>query len=79
MSAAAAPVDRTLAALRAEGPVLVIGVAYAGQELPQVPLETHDQRLDVVEPLQAHHLSEVLGVHVEHAVQLDTRLVAGAE
>ena len=40
--------DRTLAALRAEGPVLVIGVAYAGQELPQVPLETHDQRLDAI-------------------------------
>jgi 5-formyltetrahydrofolate cyclo-ligase len=40
--------DRTLATLRAENSVLVIGVAYAGQELPRVPTEAHDQRLDAI-------------------------------
>lgn len=38
--------DRTLAALRAQGPVLVIGVAYAGQELDAVPMGPHDAPLD---------------------------------
>lgn len=40
--------DRTLAALRAVGPVLVIGLAYAGQEVPRVPSEPHDQTLDAI-------------------------------
>jgi 5-formyltetrahydrofolate cyclo-ligase len=40
--------DRTLAALRAEGPVTVIGLAYAGQELASVPTGPFDQRLDGV-------------------------------
>ncbi|WP_293452008.1 5-formyltetrahydrofolate cyclo-ligase [Phenylobacterium sp.] len=40
--------DRTIAALRAEKPVFVIGVAYAGQELPEIPMEPHDQRLDAI-------------------------------
>ena len=38
--------DRTIAALRAEKPLLVIGVAYAGQEVPEIPMEPHDERLD---------------------------------
>jgi 5-formyltetrahydrofolate cyclo-ligase len=38
--------DRTIEALRARKPVVVIGVAYAGQEVAEVPLEPHDQRLD---------------------------------
>jgi len=38
--------DRTIAALRALKPVVVIGVAYAGQELADVPMAPHDQRLD---------------------------------
>jgi 5-formyltetrahydrofolate cyclo-ligase len=38
--------DRTLEALRAQGPVFVIGLAYAGQELDQAPQEAHDQPLD---------------------------------
>ncbi len=38
--------DRTLAALRASGPVRVIGLAYAGQEVPRVPIDEYDQRLD---------------------------------
>ncbi len=38
--------DRTLAALRAAGPVLAVGVAYAAQRLERVPRETTDERLD---------------------------------
>ena len=40
--------DRTLEALRARHPVLVIGLAYAGQEVDAVPTEPHDQRLDAI-------------------------------
>ena len=41
--------DRTLAALRAEGPpVRAIGLAFAGQEVPHVPTDALDQRLDGV-------------------------------
>lgn len=40
--------DRTLAALRADGPVTAIGVAYSGQQVAAVPHGGHDQRLDAV-------------------------------
>ena len=40
--------DRTLAALRADGPVRAIGIAYDGQEIAAVPHAGHDQRLDAV-------------------------------
>ena len=41
--------DRTLACLRAEGPpVRAVGLAYAGQEVPHVPTDAFDQRLDGV-------------------------------
>jgi 5-formyltetrahydrofolate cyclo-ligase len=40
--------DRTLAALRAQGPVFVLGLAFAGQEVARVPTEPHDQRLDAI-------------------------------
>ncbi|MGC2854470.1 5-formyltetrahydrofolate cyclo-ligase [Novispirillum sp. DQ9] len=40
--------DRTLAALRADGPVVAVGVAYAGQEVEALPVEPHDERLDWV-------------------------------
>ncbi len=41
--------DRTLAALRAEGPpVRAIGLAYAGQEIERLPTDAYDQRLDGV-------------------------------
>jgi 5-formyltetrahydrofolate cyclo-ligase len=40
--------DRTLAELRGSGPVFVLGLAYAGQELPEIPMEAHDQRLDAI-------------------------------
>lgn len=38
--------DRTLAALRADGLACAVGVAYAGQEVPEVPRADYDQRLD---------------------------------
>jgi len=40
--------DRTLAALRAAGPVRVVGLAYAGQEVAAVPFDDHDQPLDAI-------------------------------
>lgn len=40
--------DRTLEALRAEGPVLALGLAYAAQEMAEVPREPTDQRLDLI-------------------------------
>ena len=40
--------DRTIADLRASGRVFVLGLAYAGQEIGQVPAEPHDQGLDGV-------------------------------
>lgn len=38
--------DRTLSALRAARPVVAVGVAFAGQEIPQVPRGRHDEPLD---------------------------------
>lgn len=40
--------DRTLAGLRAQGRVLAIGYAYAAQEVPEVPIEPTDARLDAI-------------------------------
>ena len=40
--------DRTLAGLRARHPVLAVGFAFAAQELPEVPIDQYDQRLDVI-------------------------------
>jgi 5-formyltetrahydrofolate cyclo-ligase len=40
--------DRTLEGLRAKGPVLAIGFAFAAQEVEAVPTEPTDQRLDAV-------------------------------
>lgn len=40
--------DRTLQALRAEGQVFMLGLAYASQELSEVPMGPHDERLDGV-------------------------------
>ncbi len=39
--------DRTLALLKPRG-VVAIGVAYANQEIPSVPHEAHDIRLDMI-------------------------------
>lgn len=40
--------DRTLASLRRQRPVFVLGVAFAGQEIEQVPMGPHDQRLEAI-------------------------------
>ncbi|WP_293901750.1 5-formyltetrahydrofolate cyclo-ligase [Phenylobacterium sp.] len=40
--------DRTIADLRARKAVLVIGLAYAGQEVDDIPMAPHDQRLDAI-------------------------------
>lgn len=41
--------DRTLESLRADGqPVFAIGLAYAGQEMPHIPTQAHDQRVDAM-------------------------------
>lgn len=40
--------DRTLERLRALKPVLAIGLAFREQEMPEVPIGPHDQRLDWV-------------------------------
>ena len=40
--------DRTITALRALKPVWVVGLAYAGQERAEIPMEPHDQRLDAI-------------------------------
>lgn len=40
--------DRTLQGLRAQGPVMAIGFAFAGQQDDQLPLEPTDQPLDLI-------------------------------
>ncbi len=40
--------DRTLAALRAAGPVTAIGFAFAAQQHPDLPIEPTDARLDMI-------------------------------
>ncbi|WP_373353029.1 5-formyltetrahydrofolate cyclo-ligase [Pseudoroseicyclus sp. CXY001] len=40
--------DRTLEGLRARGPVLAVGFAFAGQEAEELPLEETDQPLDLI-------------------------------
>ncbi|MDB5361349.1 MAG: 5-formyltetrahydrofolate cyclo-ligase [Rhodospirillales bacterium] len=40
--------DRTLAGLRAAGPVTAVGIAYGAQEVDAVPIGEHDERLDLV-------------------------------
>jgi 5-formyltetrahydrofolate cyclo-ligase len=52
--------DRTLAELRQRGPCLVIGIAYAGQEVPEVPRGARDQRLDWI--VTEREAIEVAGV-----------------
>jgi len=40
--------DRTLEQLRERQPVFLLGLAYAGQEVDEVPCEPHDQLLDAI-------------------------------
>ena len=50
--------DRTLEALRAHGPVFVVGLAFAGQEVARVPCDIHDQRLDAILTEKAYSEAE---------------------
>jgi 5-formyltetrahydrofolate cyclo-ligase len=47
--------DRTLQALRRGGPLLVLGLAYAGQETDRIPREAHDQPLDAILTETGYH------------------------
>jgi 5-formyltetrahydrofolate cyclo-ligase len=40
--------DMTLAALRARKKIVAIGVGFAAQEVSEVPVESHDQKLDFI-------------------------------
>ena len=40
--------DRTLATLRDAGKIIAVGVAYAGQEVGEVPRHDHDEPLDAI-------------------------------
>lgn len=40
--------DRALANLRALKPVFVLGLAFSGQEVADLPAEPHDERLDAI-------------------------------
>jgi 5-formyltetrahydrofolate cyclo-ligase len=40
--------DRAIALLSAEGPIATIGLAFACQEVEEIPAEEHDRRLDVI-------------------------------
>ena len=51
--------DRTLEALRRDGTVTAIGLAFDEQEMAQLPTGPHDQRLDVIlTPSGARRLEE---------------------
>lgn len=40
--------DRTLQLLRARRPTIALGFAFAAQEMPEVPIDATDQRLDAI-------------------------------
>jgi 5-formyltetrahydrofolate cyclo-ligase len=55
--------DRTLGALRATGPVLAVGAAFAAQEVASIPVEPHDQRLDwIITPTKAYPIPTLGGI-----------------
>ena len=50
--------DRTIASFRAAGGILAVGLAYAGQEVPDVPHDANDMRLDwIVTEREARRLA----------------------
>lgn len=53
--------DRTLAALRSRGEIVAIGVGWAAQEVPEVPRDGYDQRLDWI--LTENECSAIAGAH----------------
>lgn len=55
--------DRTLAALRASGPVLAIGVCWDMQLSPYIPAAHWDQPLDAIATPTAFHLSACPAKH----------------
>lgn len=47
--------DRTLHALRAQGPVTAVGLAYEAQKVKKTPMNRHDERLDwIVTEMRAY-------------------------
>lgn len=40
--------DRAITVLRQRGPMLAIGIAYAAQQVQDVPMEAHDEVLDAI-------------------------------
>ena len=40
--------DRTIAGLHQRKSILTVGIAYAYQQLPEIPTEPHDIRLDKI-------------------------------
>ena len=55
--------DLTLEALRAEGVVLAVGLAFAAQEVAYMPVEPHDQRLDwIITPIEAYPIATQSGI-----------------
>jgi 5-formyltetrahydrofolate cyclo-ligase len=52
--------DMTITALRAKKPIAAIGLAYAAQEIPHVPITDRDARLDVV--LTEHEAIDLRGL-----------------
>ncbi len=40
--------DRSLAQLRAQGPITAIGFAYSAQQMSEVPVDAFDQKLDLI-------------------------------
>ena len=40
--------DMTINALRLKKKIVAVGIAFAAQEIPQVPATTRDERLDLV-------------------------------
>ena len=52
--------DRALKTLRAQGKVLVVGIAFETQLFDLIPLEEHDEKLDfVLTPSGVHHFEAV--------------------
>lgn len=50
--------DRTLAALRANGPVIAVGLAYEAQRVARLPAGSHDRVLDYVVTESGCHRGE---------------------
>lgn len=56
--------DRTIARLREQAPLHAFGLAYAGQRMPQLPIESTDMQLDAVVTETGVHRPEQLAEEV---------------